>query len=478
MAEVGLGPELPNQLMAAEPPAPPISLKRNSAAIMDTIRSDIVVVDTATGDMRTIAESEHWDETPVFSPDGSQILFGRTVIEDWLEDKSLMLVPATGGTVRRIDLTFQEDVRDTQPLLVGWSSPGIDAVFLDGIARRVFRIDPATGQAETVPTGDHRVMEANVSADGTAIAFVGVTSTTAPEVYSVDLQSGATATSLTETSSAIEDWPFHRVSTVQWLADDGIQIEGVLYEPEGLSATSEAPLILVLHGGPRDAAYPMRLHNQTYPIEQWLGQGARVLFPNYRGSTGYGADFRQLIVGKTGHAEMRDIAAAVEHFSSRGLVDEDAIGVVGHSWGGYLSAFAVTTTNLFSAASIGAGITDNGVNYVLSVGGVAEEGYLESFPWVEPELWSETSPVTHVSGDEAPTLIQHGVDDDVVPVANAHILYTALVDMGAQTRMVLFDDTGHYLSRPREKRAWMLQNLEWFSRYIWRDDADYPGNGN
>ena len=144
--------------------------------------------------------------------------------------------------------------------------------------------------------------------------------------------------------------------------------------------------------------------------------------------------------------------------------------MVGHSWGGYLSAFAVTSTELFSAASIGSGITDNRVNYVLSVAGVAEEGYLESLPWEDSELWSATSPIDYVTGAEAPTLIQHGVDDVVVPVANAHLLHTALSDMGAPVQLVLFDDTGHYVSRPKELRAWMLQNLNWFSRHLWREE--------
>lgn len=449
----------------------------DSALILDTIRSDISIVDTVTGDVRPIVESAHWDETPVFSPDGTEILFGRSVIDDWLEDKALMRVPASGGEPHQLAVTFQDNVRDTQPLLIGWGQQGIDAFFLDGTDRQVFRIDPETGLARRITSGERRVLEADVSSDGETIVFVGVDAETAPEVFRSGLSAGGQADRLSRTSSALDGWRRHEASGVRWTADDGRQIEGVLYTPAGLPEPAAAPLIIVLHGGPRDVAYPSRLHNQMYPIEQWLDRGARVLFPNYRGSTGYGAAFRQLIVGNTGHAEMRDITSAVEHFVSAGLADENAVGVVGHSWGGYLSAFAVTTTDLFSAASVGAGITDNRVNYVLSVAGVAEEGYLKSSPWIEPDLWSATSPAAHVTGDEAPTLIQHGVDDAVVPVANAHIFYTALSDMGAPTRLVLFDETGHYVSRPREMRAWMQQNLDWFSLHLWRDETG-PGIGN
>ncbi|MEM1430039.1 MAG: alpha/beta fold hydrolase, partial [Pseudomonadota bacterium] len=450
----------------------------DSALILDTIRSDISIVDTTTGDVRPVVVSDHWDETPLFSPDGTQILFGRTVVSDWLEDKALMVVPTTGGQARRLSIGFTEDVRDTQPLLVDWGVQGIEALFLSGTDRLIYRIEPETGRAARISPAELRVQEADVSDDGGTLAFVGVEATQAPEVYRLDLAHGGGAERLSHASGALADWPNHASFLVHWMTEDAVRIEGVLYQPEGLSPRARAPLIVVLHGGPRDVAYPARLHNQMYPIEQWLARGARILFPNYRGSTGYGASFRQLIVGNTGQAEMQDIAAAVEHFVATGLADEQQIGVVGHSWGGYLAAFAAATTDLFAAISVGSGISDNRVNYALSIAGVAEEGYLGSLPWAKLELWSATSPITHVTGEEAPVLILHGVDDAVVPVANAQLLHKALTDMGAIARLVLFDETGHDVSRPKEMRAWMQLNLEWFSQHLWRDErTDRRGDG-
>ncbi|WP_421724410.1 alpha/beta fold hydrolase [Bauldia sp.] len=450
----------------------------DSALILDSIRSDISIVDTSTGDIRHIVESEHWDETPVFSPDGKDILFGRTVIADWLGDKRLMIVPWDGGEAERLDIDRGQNVRDTQPLLIDWGLQGIDVFFIDGVDRQVHRIDPQTGVAARITSAPGHVLEFDASNDGNFVTYLGVDAKTAPEIYRLDLEDAESPERLSDTTNALKGWPSHNIEVVRWTADDGVQVEGVLYEPEGISAADTAPLIIVLHGGPRDVEYPRRVHDQLYPIEQWLAKGARVLFPNYRGSTGYGSAFRKLLVKNTGRAEMLDIEAAVEHFLSEGLADKDAIGVVGHSWGGYLSAFAVTSTDLFRVASVGSGITDNRVNYVLSIAGVAEEGYLESSPWENAELWSATSPISYVTGEEAPTLIQHGADDVVVPAANAHLLYTALSDMGAPAQLVLFDDTGHFVTRPKELRAWMLQNLDWFSRHLWREEPAGAGADN
>lgn len=440
-----------------------------SAMILDTIRSNISVVDTRTGEIRPISFGVDWDETPVFSPDGEEILFGRTVISDWLDDKALMIVPSEGGQPQRLEFTFNDGVADTQPLLIGWSEQGIDAFFLDGVDRQVFRIDRETARVSRVTPQGLRVMEADFSADGNTVAFVGLDAETAPELYRVSLDALAAPERLSDVAAAMRNWPHHDVTITSWLADDDVRVEGVLYEPAGLTDADVAPLIIVLHGGPRDVEFPRRLHNQLYPVEQWLSQGARVLFPNYRGSTGYGAAFRQLIVGDIGRAETRDVVAAVESFVSSGLAAEDAIGIVGHSWGGYIAAFSMASTDLFSVASIGSGIIDNRVNYALSTVGVAEEGYLESLPWTSPDLWSAASPISYVTGDEAPTLIQHGTNDVVVPPANAQMLYAALTDLGAEARLVLFDDTGHYVSRPMELRTWMQQNLDWFATYLCLD---------
>ena len=81
-------------------------------------------------------------------------------------------------------------------------------------------------------------------------------------------------------------WPHHNADLVRWRAEDGLEVEGILYSRTDRSPRTASPLIVVLQGGPRALATPTRLPNDIYTTEQWLEQGARVIFPNYRVSTG------------------------------------------------------------------------------------------------------------------------------------------------------------------------------------------------
>ena len=99
--------------------------------------------------------------------------------------------------------------------------------------------------------------------------------------------------------------------------------------------------------------------------------------------------------------------------------------------------------------------------------GVANEGYLNSLPWEAQALWDETSPIHYVGNASTPTLIQHGDNDQVVPVENAYEFYRGLKDMGVTARAVIFKDSGHNVSKPKEKLGWMQQNQDWFTHYLW-----------
>ncbi len=389
--------------------------------VMGSIHSNISLVDVETGVVIHLITSESWDETPLFSPDGRQVLFTRTVIDDWLADKQLVLVPAGGGEARAIDIDHGS-ARDTQPMLLDWTEAGIAAFFQNGTTQQAHSIDPLSGE------------------DAQRVSRV------------------------TEHTTA---WPVHKAELMHWTTPDGIDIEGILYSPAGLAAGAPAPLILVLHGGPRAADNMRLIRDQEYPVSQWLAQGARVLMPNYRGSTAYGVAFRKLTLKNIGLAESIDVISAVDEMIAAGQVADNRVGIAGHSWGGYLSAFLSTSTDRFCVASVGSGITDNRINYILSMAGVAKEGYLGSYPWEEPELWDRTSPIHYLSRASTPTLIQHGDGDTVVPPENARELYQGLKDMGVPARAVIFKNTGHNISRPREKLAWMQQNLDWFTPYLW-----------
>ncbi|HZH99416.1 MAG TPA: prolyl oligopeptidase family serine peptidase, partial [Fimbriimonadaceae bacterium] len=206
-----------------------------------------------------------------------------------------------------------------------------------------------------------------------------------------------------------------------------------------------------------------------YPMLAFAERGALILEPNYRGSAGYGQAFRSLNVRSLGFGDAWDVLSGVYYLIGQGFVDEGKMGCMGWSQGGYISAFLTTTSDRFKAISVGAGISDWSTYYFLTDIPDFTRQYLKSTPWADPEIYAKTSPITFVKGAKTPTLIQTGSNDARVPVANSHQLYRALQDQGVPSKLILYNGFGHGITKPRELKAVMQHNWEWFAHYIWGD---------
>ena len=161
--------------------------------------------------------------------------------------------------------------------------------------------------------------------------------------------------------------------------------------------------------------------------------------------------------------------AGIDALVQRGVADRDRLGVMGWSYGGYLTAFAINQTTRFRAASVGAGIT-NLVSYV----GVADiPGFIGSYFggefWDAPKLWQDRSAVFRVKAVTTPTLIQHGENDLRVPISQGYELYTALKRRHVPVTMVVYPRQGHGVGEPRLQLDVMRRNLEWFERWVMAD---------
>ena len=139
------------------------------------------------------------------------------------------------------------------------------------------------------------------------------------------------------------------------------------------------------------------------------------MMPNYRGSAGYGAEFRALNVRNLGVGDAWDVLSGVEALVERGVADPDRVAAMGWSQGGYISAFLTTSSDRFRAISVGAGISNWMTYYVnTDIHGFTRE-YLKATPWDDPEIYAKTSPMTYIQQASTPTLIQHGEFDARVP---------------------------------------------------------------
>jgi dipeptidyl aminopeptidase/acylaminoacyl peptidase len=233
------------------------------------------------------------------------------------------------------------------------------------------------------------------------------------------------------------------------------------------------PLLVYIHGGPGGGVtyglFPQFMHTVSqvdpYPTEAMASAGFAVLFPMPRGGAGYGEPGQRAIVNAWGEADYKDIMTGVDALIARGVADPQRLGVMGASYGGYMTNWIVTQTGRFRAASAGAGLTDLPDLYYLSEGGEFLVGYFKR-PWENRESYAAHSPLTFVERVTTPLLIQHGERDARVPIQNAWKFYRALNALGKTVEFDIYPRGGHVLYEPRLEREQMRRNFEWFTRWI------------
>lgn len=444
---------------------------RVSSDASDGGTADISIVEVASGTRTPLVSQDGPDSNPRWSPDGTRIAFSSAMAKPFFyyQNSVIASVPSSGGTP--VSLT---DGFDENPGMLAWTPAGIVFSASQKTATALFRLDPATGAiARYQRSPDWAGSQFSVSLDGETAAFVSSGPTEFPDVYAGPISGLDTALKLSDTGAQVAAWPTHTREVVRWKSQDGAEIEGVLHKPADFQAARRYPLLVVIHGGPTGISRPQPYGSTTtYPIDLFLSRGALVLEPNYRGSAGYGEQFRSLNVRNLGIGDAWDVLSGIDHLVEQSLVDRERVGSMGWSQGGYISAFLTTKhADRFRAISVGAGISDWMTYYVNTDIHPFTRQYLKATPWDDPKVYADTSPMTYIKQAKTPTLIQHGDQDARVPIPNAFQLYQGLRDVNVPVRLSVFKGFGHGINKPKANRAAMEQNWEWFGKYIWGDSS-------
>lgn len=266
----------------------------------------------------------------------------------------------------------------------------------------------------------------------------------------------------------VSDLSLGKIELVKWKnKTDGLELDGLLLTPPGYTPGKSYPLLLVIHGGPAGAFQTsFALRRGAYPVQAFASQGYVVFMPNPRGSGGYGEHFRKANIKDWGYSDYNDIQDGVDELVARGIADKDRLGVMGWSYGGFMTSWTITQTQRFKAASVGAGVTNLFSMYGTTDIPPFQESYFGARPWEDRELYAKHSAMSFVDKVTTPTLIQHGTEDRRVPISQGEELYTALRSRGATVEMVKYPRSQHGLSEPKLIRDSMMRNLEWFDRYV------------
>ncbi len=426
--------------------------------------SVVSVVEVSTGKTTAFANTKAAETSPVFSPDGKWVaLLVSDTPPRWAQSGLIQIFPAAGGPARALSASY-----DGQPNIAGWSADGRRIYFSEakGTSTQVYAVDVAAGKIDEIKATPAVYTGLSLNQTGTTFAFVRQTPDAPPEVFVAPV-SDFTPVQISKANAGLKAPPLGKTEVIRWKSTDGKEIEGLLTYPVGYQAGRKVPLILNIHGGPAGVFQQTYVGGRgVYPLASFASRGYALLRPNPRGSSGYGAEFRRANIKDWGVGDYQDLMTGVDKVVEMGVADPDRLGVMGWSYGGYMTSWIVTQTKRFKAASAGAPVTN-----LMSFTGTADipsfiPDYFGGQPWEVVEAYRKHSPMFNVRGATTPTLIQHGEADDRVPISQGYELYNALRAQGVPTRMLVLPRQPHGPNEPKMILKVMQTNLEWFDRHL------------
>jgi dipeptidyl aminopeptidase/acylaminoacyl peptidase len=391
----------------------------------------------------------------------------------WFPDGKRALVIAETETHRRLGVWELEEetlhwllddpARNIEGAFVPYGTAHVVVVEVAQARVRCSLLDPETGNEMHLPQVPGNLVPLAPLGDG---AWVGQTYSSCQPAdvvrFSLSDPDPNQFTSLTRVweRTSLRPDDFAPAQDLCWKAQDGLDVQGWLYQPQGKARGT----IVYVHGGPTGHSED-RVNNQ---IQFFVRQGFNVLDPNYRGSTGFSMAFREAIkVDGWGGMEQSDIRAGIESLIAGGIAEPGQVGITGTSYGGYSSWCAITRfpPQVVAAAAPICGMTDLVVDYETTRPDLRpySEEMMGGSPVQVPERYRERSPLHFVSHIRGHLLIVQGGRDPNVTPENVRAVREELEKAGVAYQLLTFDDEGHGISRPKNQKTLYLRLAEFFA---------------
>ena len=419
-----------------------------------------------------ITSSPGAHSAPSWSPDGKWITY-VTQLDPQLFDyatRHVAISPSGGGSAKVLTLTLDRNA--DQP---HFSAGGkIFFVADDDGALGLYTVDPATGaitfgdgqHGERPPIGGRRTVNGYSIGNGsTGNIAAQISALEQPdEIFSVI---AGKLTQITHINDALmNQLKVARGEYVHFKSKDGTTVAGYLYKPLDYVPGKKYPAILWAHGGPVWAYYAEFDHLP----QLYAANGYVVLFPNPRGSSGYGQKFAQAIWADWGNKDFQDDMAMVDYAIEQGIADPAKLGVGGWSYGGISTDFIIAQTSRFKAAISGAGSAFFSSFY-------GHDQYQRDYetelghPWENKAVWEKVSPFYRVNSITTPALFMGGDSDSNVPILGSEQMYQALKRLGRTAELVVYPGEYHEFKTPSHIKDRLERYLAWYNHYVKGDSA-------
>lgn len=294
------------------------------------------------------------------------------------------------------------------------------------------------------------------------LVFAGTSATVPQKAYKMALNSSRKQPLFDSQQLSYANSRLGKIEDFDFTNKHGHNIDGRVYLPADFDANKKYPALVYYYGG----TSPVGRHfTGRWPFNLWAAQGYVVYVLQPNGTTGYGQAFSGRHVNAWGKYSADDIIEGTKAFlNAYPSVNAKRVGNMGASYGGFMTMYLATQTDIFAASMSHAGISNLssywghgwwGYGY----SGVASRG---SFPWNNPELYVEQSPLYHADKITTPLLLIHGNADTNVPVGESHYMYTALKLLGKEVELVEFNDQDHHINTRQVRFDWWNTTMAWF----------------
>jgi len=394
-----------------------------------------------------------------WSPDSHAITWaGGGDRARFVEKDAAWVCDVDGGAPRRLTTGFDQNA--TTP---AWNATG-DTLFFDapvGAATVRFAVPAAGGEVRELGTIRGTTAQLTTGPGGQAVWIEAHTHD--PDELYWAAHPGLAGRGVTALNAAAARTRTGDAGSFHWISTDGTRIEGVVLRPAGAPPDVSLRTLVLLHGGP----YGFRADFGFNALAQvYVSDGFQVFEPNFRSSAGYGEAFLLRERADWGGQDWRDVMTGVDSLCAAGLADPSRLGVFGGSYGGYLTAWAITHTDRFRAAYM-----DRGIVNLPALWGQSDSQRYRAWefggrPWEAFDRMWDRSPIHYVARVHTPTLILVGDNDARTPIAQSKELYESLRSLGVPVEFVHYPREGHGLREPRHRADAMQRARAWFERWV------------
>ena len=421
-------------------------------------------VDADRGTLRVIAAPKMQMNMPHVSPDGRTVAFIGGLMSDF---------GSVGGDVYTVPLAGGDPV-DVTPGVKGsfngimWRGRELLASVLAGADAAIAAIDPdayTTRMLWQAPVGAMANRDGRFvfSADGRVAASVTEDFEHAPHILAGRVPALAAITHDNDGYA-----PQVAAQSIAWTSD-GFDVQGWLVGPRNVDAGKTYPMVVQVHGGPSAAVTPRYASDGVGGsplVGDLVKEGYFVFMPNPRGSFGQGAAFTRANRRDFGGGDWRDILAGVDAAIARAPIDGNRLGLMGHSYGGFMTMWGVTHSQRFKAAVAGAGIA----NWISYYGQNGIDQWMVPFfgatMYDDPAIYRVQSPIESIRAARTPTLVYVGERDVECPPAQSFEFWHGLKAMGVPATLVVYEGEGHALRKPEHHRDLRVREIGWFNKYL------------